>query len=77
MAMKAFGRYVGNSLTGIDATPHVAARREHAAVDAERSGSTADVSGTSSDWIGGRCAPTHTTAPIAAITIHSDSTAPQ
>src|SRR5262249_48934711 len=30
--------------------------------------------GISSDWIGGKCAPTHTTRPTVAIAAHSDST---
>ena len=33
--------------------------------------------GISSDWIGGRCAPTQITPPIAAITSHRLATAPQ
>ena len=33
--------------------------------------------GISSDWIGGRCAPTQITPPIAAITSQRPATAPQ
>src|SRR5690242_10902025 len=76
MAMKALGKYGGNSLivsVPPPASPRVASGRMFSSRMLIEGGRF----GISSDWIGGRCAPTHTTAPTPAMPSHSISTTDQ
>src|SRR5437764_11485894 len=76
MAIKAFGKYGGSSFSET-LLPAISPRVPSRLPSRPTIWIVGGRFGISSDWIGGRCAPTQTTTPTTAIPAHSPSTAPQ